>query len=144
MTDVRLFQTNDGGEVSFVNGSPVLSQDGYESAVYLSLFGGNEKDSGIDGDKPRQWWGNLSESDPARTYRSETQNLLRSLPATAGNLKRVEDAANRDLAWMLEDVADAVVAQVSIPRLNAVQIDISVEIDGTRAQFTFGQPWMLR
>ena len=82
------------------NGQIVLC-DGKYAAVYLSLYGGNDDDSGLDGDAHRQWWGNMDETDPARTYRSETQHALKAAPLIPANLGQFEDAAKRDLAWMM-------------------------------------------
>ena len=140
--DVRIYQTNEGGEIQYVNGQPTMA-DGLESAVFLSLFGGNRDDAGGDATRDRSWWANADEPDQSRVYRSETQNLLRSIPAVPANLTRIEDAANRDLAWMLDSVADAVVAQATIPKLNAVTITVSIEIDGQKFPFTFGAPWAI-
>ncbi len=143
MSDVRIYQTNEGGDVQFVNGQPTMA-DGLESSVFLSLFGGNRDDDGGDSGKSHEWWADADEPDPAKLYRSETQHLLRSIPAVPANLTRIEDAANRDLAWMLASVADAVVAQVTIPKLNAVTIAVSIEIDGKKFPFTFGAPWSVQ
>lgn len=137
MTDVRLYADDGGGTIDVVNGDCVMSPDGLETAVFVSLFGGNEDDSGIQGDDLKQFWANHSEPDPQRAYRSETQFLLRSLPLVPANLRRVEDAATRDLAWMSESVADAVVVQASIPAVNKIQIAVSVEIDDVEFRFVF-------
>lgn len=132
MLDVLLFQTPDGGEITFVNGEP-KGVVGPESAVFLSLFGGNEEDSGSDGDKPRMWWGSVEESDPAKRYRSELQHVLLGLPITPANLKRAEDAAGRDLAWMVETgYATFVSAVARMPALNTVTLDINGEADGKK------------
>jgi len=139
MTDVRFYNTEDGGAIDYVAGQAVMS-DGLEAAVYLSLFGGNEDDSGIQGDDSKQWWANVSEPDLSKRYRSETQFLLRSLPLTPSNLGRIEDAANRDLAWMLEGLADSVTAQASIPNVNRLGLAISIEIDDDTFRFLFQQP----
>jgi hypothetical protein len=69
---------------------------GLETSAYLSLFGGNEDDAGLS-DKTMQWWGNVG-AEQAKQYRSETQNLLKSLPLTSSNLLRVEAAAGREHA----------------------------------------------
>jgi phage gp46-like protein len=120
--DVRLYQTNDGGEIDFVAGQAQMS-DGLETAVYLSLFGGNERDSGQDGDEP-------------------LQHLLRSLPATTANLRRIEDAIARDLAWMTDSsLASSVSAEVSVPALNRIDLLVRVEIDGEELKFPFTQAW---
>jgi phage gp46-like protein len=140
MTDVRLYQTNDGGEIDVVAGQLVMA-DGLETAAYLSLFGGNQEDSGIEGDDGKQWWGNHSEPELAGQYRSETQNILASLPATSGNLRRIEDAASRDLQWFTEDVADSVTVECSMPALNTVHILVTISIDGRVSEFAFTEPW---
>lgn len=138
--DVRLYQTDDGGEMEIVDGVVILSP-GLETAAYLSLFGGNEADDGRK-DSASQYWGNLGETDPARQYRSETQHLLRALPATSGNLKRVEDAANRDLAWFLsERVASSVAVSVALVGLNRVSFTITIEAVGTESRFEFVENW---
>lgn len=53
--DVLLFDTEDGGEISVINGL-VIADGGFNTAVYLSLFGGNKDDGGevASGDT---WWG---------------------------------------------------------------------------------------
>ena len=125
MTDVLLRQTNDGGDVT-VEAGLLLMSDGLETAVYLSLYGGNEQDPADSSDE-LQWWGNLTETDPARTYRSETQYLLRSLPAIPANLRRIEQAAARDLQWMLDGgVAESISVTASIPEVNRVRIELAI------------------
>lgn len=142
MADVHLYESLGEGTIDIVNGDAVRSMDGgLETAVFLSLFGGNQDDSGLQGDDLKQWWANFSEPDPSRKYRSETQFLLRGLPAVPANLRRVEDAAARDLAWMLETkLADAVVAQATIPAINSIQLTVSVEVDDQEFRFVFQTP----
>jgi phage gp46-like protein len=137
MTDVLLRQTNDGGEITVEAGLFLLSE-GLETAAYLSLFGGNEQDPG-DQDSREQWWGNIGELVPARTYRSETQYLLRSLPAVPSNLRRIEQAAARDLQWMLDvGVAKSVSVAARIPALNRVLVDVTVVTLSKQIQLSFG------
>lgn len=138
--DVRIFQTLDGGDVVIEAG--VIAMDGgLETAVYLSLFGGNDNDPAGD-DKTFSWWGNLSEPDPSRRYRSETQYLLRGMAANSANLRRLEAAVKRDLAWMLsEGVASAVDASVTVPGLNKVRIQVTVVADGEESDFVFAENW---
>lgn len=128
MSDVLLFQTPDGGEVTFENGQPLMD-DGLETAVYLSLWGGNEEDSGGDEGKPHEFWGNKIESDPAKKLRSGTQFLLRSIPITSGNIVLIEDAVAQDLAWMVDTkLASFVGGTVSIPALNTIRIDVKIVV----------------
>lgn len=132
MLDVVLFHTINGGEVTLVGGEPIRG-DGVASAVYLSLFGGNEDDSGLPGDAGKQWWGNLSESNPARCYRSETQYALAILPTTTSNLRRIEAAAQRDLTWFVSSgLARTVTAAASMPARNRVALDVKVAFDPDR------------
>lgn len=126
MTDVLLRQTNDGGDVIAESGLLAMS-DGYETAAYLSLFGGNIDDAGDDASKRAEWWGNLDEVEESRRYRSETQWLLRALPAVPSNLRRLEQAAGRDLAWFVSSgVAASVAVSASIPGLNRVRLAVNI------------------
>jgi phage gp46-like protein len=136
MTDARFFCTPDGGNIVVENGTIELG-DGLEAAVYLSAFGGNEDDSGMDGDIRRQWWGNMDEPAPARQQRSETQYILRSLPLVPANLKRVEDAFARDLAWMVPSIASAIEVSASIPAVNTIRLNCALTVDGKRIPFSF-------
>ena len=131
--DVLLSQTVDDGEINIENGLVEMS-GGLETAAYLSMFGGDE-DLG-------EWWGNLEETEPARKYRSETQNLLQSIPATSGNLRRIEQAATRDLAWFLEvKAASSVEVSASIPSINHVSITVVIEAEGVQSEFNFVENW---
>lgn len=129
MTDVLIGQSDDGGEINIAGGIVELTDD-LRSAVYLSLFGGNEDDDGLD--RSAQWWGNLSETVLARRYRSRTENLLRALPPSSSNLLLLEDAVRADLAW-LRDVGAAteVDAVASIPALNKLSLVVIINGDLT-------------
>ena len=138
--DVLLCQTNDDGEIEVVNGVATMS-GGLETAAYLSLFGGNEDDNG-QLDNVTNWWGNLDETDPAREYHSETQNLLQSIPSTTGNLLRIEQAADRDLAWFIEvKAASSVTVAATMPGLNKVKLTIDIEAIGVQSSFEFVENW---
>lgn len=138
--DVKLFQTDDDGEITVENGLVEMS-GGLETAAYLSLFGGNEDDDGR-ADNPANWWANLDEVDPVRQYHSETQNLLQALPATTGNLRRIEDAAGRDLAWFVDSgVASSVSVSASIPGINRIKLTIDIEAVGQESSFEFVENW---
>lgn len=137
MTDVLLRQTDDGGSIT-VEGGLVLLSEGLETAAYLSLFGGNEDDA-ADADTTLQWWGNLTETEPERTYRSETQFLLKSLPAIPANLRRIEQSAARDLQWMLDaSVATSIGVEATIPALNRVRINLTIDTLTEQLLLSFG------
>lgn len=132
-SDVLMVQTADDGDI-LVEGGVVARAAGLETAVYLSLFGGNEADSGAEND-PRGWWGNVGSRDPQR---SETQYLLQSLPATSGNLLRLTDAVKRDLAWLkTHGAATEIIAAVSIPSYNHVNIRATID----NVNYNFTETW---
>jgi phage gp46-like protein len=137
VTDIRIFQADDGGDIEWIAGQAVMD-DGLESSVYLSLFGGNSDDSGLEADDAKQFWGNLIEPDPERHYRSATQFLLDTLPLVPANLIRFRDAVNRDLAWMTSTgLAQSIAVTVTIPALNTVGIAIDFVIDDAEFHYVF-------
>jgi phage gp46-like protein len=142
MTDVRMHHTVDGGEITITNGRVDVGP-GLRTAAYLSLFGGNADDSGLVADDPNQWWGNVDEGDTVKHLRSETQHLLRALPATSGNLRRIEEAAARDLAWLVDTgVADSVDAVASMPGLNRIALDVEIVVGDQRYRQRFDETWV--
>lgn len=138
--DVLLFQSNDEGEIN-VGAGLIEMSGGLRTAAYLSLFGGNSDDNGQP-DNELTWWGNIDETDPARQYRSETQYLIESLPATSGNLKRIEQAASRDLNWFLTSgAATSVTAVASIPDIKKLRLIININAEGIEQSFEFLENW---
>ena len=136
MTDVLLFQTTDDGDIEIIGGLVTLT-DTPETMAYLCLFGGNEQDDGT-ADNAATWWGNVDEPDPQLRYTSETQFLLRSLPAVPFNLRRLEDAARRDLAVFTESgVAQSVTVVASIPALNRILLVVSID----DVELQFAESW---
>lgn len=138
--NIRIFQTDDGGEIDIENG--ILAADGgLDSMAYLCLFGGNEEDDGRD-ENPRKWWGNLTEQDTARHYVSRTDEILLRCDPIPANLKRVEDAALQDLGVFLSaGVASSVTVAASIPALNSIRIAVTIEADGAEQQFEYVENW---
>lgn len=120
--DVILFQSENDGEINVVNGLVDMG-GGLNTMAYLCLFGGNEDDNGSDNTN-LQWWGNFRETVKER---SETQHLLRSIPVTSFNLKRLEDAAKRDLQIFLDEgVASNLEVFVSLSSLNRIKYIINI------------------
>jgi hypothetical protein len=136
MSDVVLYQTPDGGEISVVNG--VVAMDGGLSTyIYLCLFGGNDDDPG-ESDITKSWWGNNLETDPNRQLRSKTQYALKSIPATSGNIKLIKIAVESDIAFAVSSgILKAAIVTVSIPKLNWVSIVIDSEV----GRFEYTEPW---
>ena len=101
MTDVKLFQSDNGGEIKVIGGQ-VEMVGGLESAAYIAMFSG------------KKWWGGK--------LGGETGELLKSLPATSSNLNRVRDAIKRDLAFLEADL----IVDLRITGLNKIEIKINV------------------
>jgi len=147
--DVLILQTLgvSGGlefTIEAVNGILTMSPD-FQTAAFVSLFGGNFEDDGTAGN-PESWWGNGLENETRFMVRSRTQALLQSIPATSGNLQRIQAAAEQDLRWFTDQFTGAGVAnfldvEVSIPALNRVAIVIRIEAFGVEDQFTFTENW---
>jgi phage gp46-like protein len=135
--DVIIFQSLDGGEIEINNGF-IEMNGGLQTAVYLSLFGGNDEDNKTSNQEfNKSWWGNSNE-DEINKYRSETQYLLKSLVATSSNLRKLELTAKRDLNWMIESkLASEINISASIPTVNMVKLTIEIN----QNQFEFIENW---
>ncbi len=139
--DVHLFQTPDGGEISVASGLTEMAPSGLGVAAYLSLFGGNELDDGRP-DNPNGYWGNLLELDEAFKYVSRTQNLLRSIPLTSGNLLRLQRAALADLAWFIDKaIASSLTVVVTVSGLDRANFVVDITAEGELHRFTFTENW---
>lgn len=139
---VLMVQTPDGGDIC-LEGGTLVRDGGLSTAVYLSMFGGNEQDDTLAENK-QTWWGNIGELAEAQ-YRSETQYLLKSLPATSGNLRRVEDAVLRDLAWLKNSgVATSIEVEVTIPALNKLRLVVSISADKTKIVLKYTENWKMQ
>ena len=145
MTDVRLFHEADGGNIEFA-GPDLLTVDvkldtGLETAVYLSWFGGNERDPGPGVDRPLQWWGNYGEP-KERKMVSETGHLIRDLPATSNNLLRIEDSQLRDLQWALDDdTMDEVSVTAALIAKNRIRLTAQIVISKEEFVVEFESTW---
>ena len=99
--DILIKSTPDGADIVLEDG---LIQDcrGFETAIFLSLFGGNEKD--LNKKTNETWWGNLVEGTKENEWiHSELNAMVKGLPITSGNIKKARDAAQRDLSWIKDD-----------------------------------------
>ena len=129
--DVLIYNTTDGGEITVADGFVEMS-GGLESAVYLSMFGADD----------REWWGNIGENNSARRYSAKTQQIIDGLPAVPSNLRRLEDAINSDLKWLKdESIASSVEVATAIVAPKRVQIDITVKAEGKESRFRFVENW---
>ena len=138
--DALLKQTPDNGEIEYTNGLLVMT-GGFETAFYLALFGGNQKDSGTQNDI-NNWWGNLVETDPDLYYRSHTQYLLQTLIPVSGNLVRLEEAVKKDLdVFKRVGAVDEMEVVVALIGVRKVQITITVTANGENVELKYIENW---
>jgi len=106
--DLLLYETLDGGDVSVENGLFVSDRQ-FNSAVYLSLFGGNKTDNGKTNSK-NQFWGNyLNGVTDSEKLRSRFQFIITGLPMSVKNIREAEQAAAIDLQWFIDEkIADEI------------------------------------
>lgn len=139
MSDATLILEENGGDL-ILEGGDLLVGNGLEGAAIISLFGGNMDDNGLPGDNGKQYWGNLITNSPTERQRAETQRLLRTIPATSGNLLRLQDAVVRDLAWFtVEKIVEKYAVEVRLIAVRRITIVIDLLIannENQRLQFT--------
>jgi len=110
--------------------------------VMLSLFGGNQDDSGDPNDNAVQWWGNLTEPDAQRHLRSSFLAALIELEPTPRNLIQLEERALDDLAWLVEnEIVESIVATMSMPGVKRARLRIQAVVDGVEYSKTFDENW---
>lgn len=104
--DVRLQQTEDGGDISIVAGQPVMDA-GLETAAYISLF------------TSTGWWGDTQ-------IGSSLESILAGT-LTTDTLNKAADEARRALAWLVDDgIASSV--SVSVVALGVDSVGLSIVI----------------
>jgi phage gp46-like protein len=140
--DLLLQDTFDGGNV-LVSDGLFQSDRSFDTAVYLSLYGGNKSDSGkVKNNKT--WWGNtLQGTGENEKLVSRFQNIIFSLPMTTKNILEAEDAARLDLKWIVDEgMADKI--ETSGRALSHNRFALTVHITAGGADIythTFAQFW---
>jgi phage gp46-like protein len=124
--DLLLLDTPDGGDAVIREGL-FVSDRSFDTAVYLSLFGGNKSDSGkVKNNKT--WWGNtLNGVMENEKLISRFQAIIAGLPMTAKNIEAAETAAKLDLKW-IKDEGIAEKINVSGRAISREKFDLYVDI----------------
>ena len=93
LTDYALFSTSNGADIS-VQGSRIITINGYENMPILALFGATD------------FWGNniLFDDVPSRQVNSKTLAALYSNPLNARGLALIEDAIKQDLQFLVDNI----------------------------------------
>lgn len=129
--DVLLSDSNDGGQITVVNGL-VMPDRGFATAIYLSLFGGCVEDEGkVDNDST--WWGNrLNGTREDEKMVSRFQAFIRSVPLTSKNLTLATEYVIQDCEWMRDiGICDDIEAYINAINNNQIRIEVVLTKSGT-------------
>lgn len=141
MIDIKLVSTPDGGDIDTSGGGIALDRTA-ETAIELSLEGGNYDDTGDPSSDSKQWWGNYATKDTAEHLRSRTQAVLRGMPATVANLQELTNAVLLDLAWTTGGVIfDKIAAKAKLVGRNRALIELDTTQNGQTARYAIRAPW---
>ena len=123
--DVLVLDSVDGSEISIKNGL-IMPDMGFRTAVFLSLFGGNEEDSG-DVKNRNTWWGNFVDAGKNEKLVSLFQAFIKTFPLTTKNLLIAEKKAEEDLKWFIDEgIADSVSANITVQENNYINLNIVI------------------
>lgn len=137
--DVQFVNTFDGGEICFENGKIAMS-GGLETAVFLSLFGGNISTGFFN---RTTYWGDVWETDGAFFAKGETERVVLDNVLSRNSLLLLKDAITRDLSWILEkNVATDIVIDVQVLTPNVVRVFLEISADGVQNDITFNLNWL--
>lgn len=138
--DVLLEDTPDGGNIIITDGL-IKDDKGFSTAVLISLMGGNFDDPAVI-ESNQSWWGNLI-GDKETEIRSSFQNTVCSLPLTTKNLQTAEDAAKKDLQWLIDKgIADEINVTGSIENIKRASFEVKVIKNGENILDTvYGVEW---
>jgi phage gp46-like protein len=128
--DLSLEDTPDGGDIRIEN-DLFVSDRSFNTAVYLSLFGGNKDDTGkVKNNKT--WWGNtLGSTAENEKLVSRFQAIIFGLPMTTKNIQDAETAASLDLKWLVDaPAADKIIVTGRATGRNRFALTIDIRAGG--------------
>lgn len=127
--DILLFHTNDGGEMSFINGEPVMD-GGFESAAELSI-------NGHDGSPLWMDEYMTDEEKPGRKFIS----YIFGVPKTLSNMLIAKGLAEQDLSWFKSTgKADEINVDISSLSRNVILLSIQILVNG---KTVFENEWQI-
>lgn len=114
--DVAFILTAGSGQIVYTGGQPLMDVGGFENAVIISLFTGED------------YWANaLNENESDKQIGSDFEERVMPQAITIAYLRGVEDSAKDALQWMInQKIAKAVEVNASWPELNTVNIEILI------------------
>ena len=128
--DLFLEDTPDGGDIRIENDFFVNDRS-FNTAVYLSIFGGNKDDNGKVKNK-KTWWGNtLDGVSENEKLVSRFQAVIISMPMTSKNIAEALGAAALDLQWIKDEgIGDEVIVTGSAIARNKFTLKINILAKG--------------
>lgn len=112
IADLLLYETGGGGDL-LLRGNGLVGVTGYETAVYLAMFGGEES-----------WWGNKVIS--ANKFNSKTEKALRENALNSSGRRAIEDAVKADLSFLQDIQGTTYTVSTTIEGPNRLSIDITI------------------
>ncbi|MBX2906177.1 MAG: hypothetical protein KF744_09075 [Taibaiella sp.] len=127
MNDVLIIEAFDGGELVYRN-HDLVGAGLYDNMIYLALFGGDE------------WYLNgLIGGDASLQYTGRTERVCRTVALNSTGRLAIEEAANDDLAFLLEHVPGSkMTITVTITGVNRIRLD--VVFNGVLYSYTYSRP----
>ncbi len=141
--DLLIECTKDGGDI-VIHDNFFQSTQSLETAIYLSLFGGNYGNNGTEATTNNVWWGDqLSTNEPNEYLVSKTQNIIWGESAHPTHIRKLELSIQDDLAWMVSSgIAKSTEVLVSIPTRNRINIEIRVVMpNNTSTTYILEENW---
>jgi len=113
--DIYIYLTEDGAEISVINGEPVMD-GGFESAVLISLFANENKDH----------WMNeyMSENEKMK---GNFYSFIKNTAKTLTTMRKAEELAKLDLQWLI-DTGAADDVQITIISESPIRINMEVNV----------------
>lgn len=129
---IKLISNYTNGDLSIVNGKIEFDYS-LETAVFLSLFGGNKKADTKEkrnpsGTENEDWFGNMYLKETGTVlFNSTFERTIIENAVVSGNLIVFEKAAVNDLNWFIQrKIADEVKAEVSIVDKDTIKITVRI------------------
>lgn len=142
--DLRLIETGDGGDV-VKNAKDLHVIEGFENMPYISMFGGNVKQSTptrrVEAEQAFDYWGNnlLWPNDSSLQFNSITERALQENALSSSGRLVIEQAVKQDLKAM-QDFSEVSVS-TEITTVDRLRISIILRKPGNLQDRTFIYIW---
>jgi len=128
-----IYEDGNGGQLLLQN-NDIAQTESLSTLAYLLMFGGNvegltKKENNV-GELSLDWWGNNKNTNSSTWINSETEKTLRGIALSSGSRSIITDSVKKDIT-SLEEYGEVEV-EVTLPRLNRVQITITIKEPGAK------------